>query len=281
MPVPITFDVRVAILAHHQHEMSCRKITETLLGTGMTVSASTVLRVIRKYESKTQTVTKPVKRLGIQCLSSKPTKSLIRKVDRATDKADPPTLKQLAQRYEVSRRTVQWILKDDLGEELRKKTRTHALSNKQMQQRLDRGRRFLQLIGGNHWKYIISLDEAWLSMNDSNRIRDVYYKKQGKKTPQTWTKKWKQKYAKQVIFAAGVSSRGVTGLYFVPPTSKVDHLFFINKILKPIMEKDIPRLYSGEERKVILHFDSATSHTTPTVYQYLDDHNVTYIRKEE
>jgi hypothetical protein len=83
------------------------------------------------------------------------------------------------------------------------------------------------------------------------------------------------------MFAAGVSSRGVTGLYFVPQTIKVDHLFFVNKILKSIVEKDIPRLYPGEERKVILHFDSATSHTTPAVYQYLDDHNVKYIRKEE
>jgi hypothetical protein len=83
------------------------------------------------------------------------------------------------------------------------------------------------------------------------------------------------------MFAAGVSSKGVTGIYFVPPTSKVDHVFFINEILKPIVEKDIPRLYPGEEQKVILHFDSATSHTTPEVYEYLDHHNVKYIRKEE
>jgi transposase len=98
MPAPITFDVRATILAHHQHEMSCRKITKTLLGTGMTVSASTVLCVIRKYESESQAVTRPVKRLGTQCLPPKLTKNLIRKVDRATDKADPPNLKQLAQR---------------------------------------------------------------------------------------------------------------------------------------------------------------------------------------
>jgi AraC-like DNA-binding protein len=247
----------------------------------MTVSASTVLRFIRKCKLEIQAVTGPVKRLGTQCLPSKRTKSLIRKVDRATDKADPPTLKQLAQRYEVSRRTVQRILKDDLGAGLRKKTRTYVLSNKQMQQHLDRGRRFLQLIGGNHWEYIISLDEAWLSMNDSNGIRDVYYKKQGKETPQTWTKTWKQKYAKKVMFAAGVSSRGVTGLYFVPRTKKVDHFFFINKILEPIVQKDIPRLYPGEERKGILHFDFDTSHTTPAVYQYLDEHEVKHTKKEE
>jgi hypothetical protein len=93
-------------------------------------------------------------------------------------------------------------------------------------------------------------------MNDSKEVRDIYYKKQGKETPQTWTRKWKQKYTKKLMFAVGVSSRGVTGLYFILPTSKVDHLFLVNKILESIVEKDIPRLYPGEERKFILHFDS-------------------------
>jgi hypothetical protein len=64
-----------------------------------------------------------------------------------------------------------------------RKRKTHVLSNKQAQQRLDRGPRLLQLIGDNKWKYIISLDEAWLSLNDMNGIRGVYYKKTGKPTP--------------------------------------------------------------------------------------------------
>lgn len=55
----------------------------------------------------------------------------------------------------------------------------------------------------------------------------------------------------------------------------------MNKILKPIVEKDLPRLYSGEEKKVILHFDSAPSHTTPAVYKWLDTRKVKYIRKED
>jgi AraC-like DNA-binding protein len=132
MPSPIIFYVRAAILAHHQHGMSSRKIPGALLEMGMTASKTTALRVIRKFKLENQGVAKPVKRLGTQCLPSKRTKDLIRKVDRATDKADPPTLKQLAQRYEVSQPTIQRILKDNLGAELRRKTRTHALSNEQM-----------------------------------------------------------------------------------------------------------------------------------------------------
>jgi len=79
----------------------------------------------------------------------------------------------------------------------------------------------------------------------------------------------------------GLSSKGIIGHYCVLPTSKVDQLFFLNKILKPIVEKNIPRLNSREKQKVIHHFDFATSHTTPAMYEYLDDQNEKYIRKEE
>jgi hypothetical protein len=67
------------------------------------------------------------------------------------------------------------------------------------------------------------------------------------------------------MYAAGVCAKDVTDLYFVPPTTKDDRWFFINSIRKLIVEKGISRLYSGEEHKVVLHFDSAGSHRTPEV----------------
>ena len=83
------------------------------------------------------------------------------------------------------------------------------------------------------------------------------------------------------MYAAGMCVRGVTRMYFVPDKTKVNQNFFINKILQPIVEKDIPRLYPGEEKNVILHFDLASSHTTLAVYAYLKKKKVKYISKED
>ncbi|OQV22695.1 hypothetical protein BV898_03524 [Hypsibius exemplaris] len=77
-----------------------------------------------------------------------------------------------------------------------------------------------------------------------------------------------------MMCAAGVLYRGATNICFVSPTSKVNSAFFLNNIVKPIVKKDIPRLYPGEEHKVSLHFDSASSHTTPAVYSYLKSKKV-------
>ncbi|OQV19433.1 hypothetical protein BV898_06547 [Hypsibius exemplaris] len=174
----------------------------------------------------------------------------------------------MAERYDVSERTIRRILSKNLQSDLLKKTETHALSNKQVQQRLNRGPRFLKLLEGDRWKYVVSFDEFCLSMNDCGGIRDCYYRKKGKPVPESRTKKWKQKFPKKVMCAAGVSYRGATSIYFVSPTSKVDSAFFLNNIVKPIVEKGIPRPYPGKEHKVILHFDIASSHTTPAVYSY-------------
>jgi hypothetical protein len=89
------------------------------------------------------------------------------------------------------------------------------------------------------------------------------------------------KHTKKVVDAAGVCAKSLTDLYCVPPTTKVDRWFFINSILKPIVEKDIPGLYPGEEYKAVLHFDSAGSHTTPEAYSWLDERYVKYTRREE
>ncbi|OQV19850.1 hypothetical protein BV898_06120 [Hypsibius exemplaris] len=79
-------------------------------------------------------------------------------------------------------------------------------------------------------------------MNDCGGIRDCYYRKKGIPVPESRTKKWKQTFPNKVMCAAGVSYRDATGINFVPPTNKVNSAFFLNNVVKPIVEKDVPRL---------------------------------------
>jgi len=69
----------------------------------------------------------------------------------------------------------------------------------------------------------------------------------------------------------GISWNGPTSLYFVPPKAEMNSQMFINLILKPLFEKDVPRLYPGEEKKIILHMDSAGTHVKDTVVKWLQD----------
>jgi hypothetical protein len=58
----------------------------------------------------------------------------------------------------------------------------------------------------------------------------------------------------------GIFFREHTGLYVVLETVEVDEKSFSNHILELIVEKNIPRLYPGEEHKVTIHMDSSGRH---------------------
>jgi hypothetical protein len=260
---------------------SKRKIPRELSKEGFSVSLSTVKRYAKRAKLRTAGYPSPVKRLGIQNQRSVRTPALIRKVDRLTSGPNPAPYSELIRQTGLSHGTVSRILKEDLKKSARKKRRTHALSDKQVQQRKDRAPRFLKRLERGKWKYIISLDESFISMNDVNGKRKIYYQTEGETTPENWRKWWKASHPKKIMFAAGICSRGKTGIYFVPPHCKVDRWFFIDYILKPIVEKDIPRLFPGEEHRVVLHFDSAPAHVAFDTYNWLVERGVNFIDKED
>jgi hypothetical protein len=80
----------------------------------------------------------------------------------------------------------------------------------------------------------------------------------------------------------GVSSKGKTTLRFVVPGAKVNSNYYVNKILKPFLTRDIPRLFPKEERtNWIFHQDSAPSHTSKTTSNFLNEKKTNYIKPEE
>ena len=82
------------------------------------------------------------------------------------------------------------------------------------------------------------------------------------------------------MFAAGFTWRGQTNFYLVPEKTKMTGELFVEQVLAPMMLVDVPRLYGKDAKKVVLHMDSATSHTCVKTYQGLKDHKIKYIAKE-
>jgi hypothetical protein len=90
MPAEISSVLKEAILAIHGEGLSRPKIVKALFDQGKVVSLSTVDRLII-CQKKDNGMQRPLKRLGTQCIPSKRTGDLIKKVDRATDIANLPT----------------------------------------------------------------------------------------------------------------------------------------------------------------------------------------------
>jgi len=261
--------------------MSSRQIVKTLRDQDQTVSQSTVIRLLGKNaleHEKTQVEEKSALPRGRKKLR---TPAMIAKVKRAVTGPNPATQNQLAKKHQVSQSTIHRIIHQDLGGVLRKKHRVHALSNRQIQQRLDRGPGFLKRISGQKWKFFLTVDEAWVYLTNVNGRRKLYYELRGGRTDESWTKLWTVSHPIGVMFFAGISSRGVTKLRFIEPGAKINSDYYIEHCLKPLFEDDIPRLFPGEEHKVVFHQDSAPAHASKKTQKWLADSGINFIPAAE
>ena len=93
----------------------------------------------------------------------------------------------------------------------------------------------------------------------------------------TSTKRKGAQNGHQILCAIGVCHRGSTSLRIVLANVKINNEVFLKEVLIPIWKEDIPRLYPGEESKVILHMDGARAHFHPNVVQWLETNKIKYI----
>jgi hypothetical protein len=83
------------------------------------------------------------------------------------------------------------------------------------------------------------------------------------------------------MFADGISYRGVTKSLFVPAGVKINSDIYINTILKPMFEEDIPALYGEDLDKVVFHHDNAPAHQSAVTQDWLASSGIKFIPKED
>lgn len=181
----------------------------------------------------------------------------------------------------VSASTINRTIDKDLDMKKATKGKVHALSDRTVAQRMARALPLYNYIRGRRLKYIVSIDEAWAYSSYCNGQRKIFYRFRGDTTQKKWINFCKKNGANGVMFACGISWRGPTDIYFVEPGAKVNADYYFKYVLRPIVEKDIPRLYPGEVAKVILHQDSAPAHTAKKTIAYLKSTGIQFIRKED
>ena len=65
------------------------------------------------------------------------------------------------------------------------------------------------------------------------------------------------------MVAIGICWNGVSRAYIVPEASKVNAEFFIDFIMRPMVQEDILRLYGERAKDIVVHMDSALAHNSP------------------
>ena len=207
----------------------------------------------------------------IKCPLRVLTPTVLRKIDLLTSKESPPSQRQIARKVKVSQSTVKNAIKV-LKKKLRRKTRVHQLTEKHKKNRRRTCKNFYSnyLTKGKS-EFVVSLDEALFSLQDVNGKRKVYYDLVNQKNPSKWAFQHKENFCKKFMVVGAISGRGVLPLIKVPQKVKINARYYVDCVLKPLLEKVVPKLYGKDTPKVVVHHDAATSHTAKLTQAYAKD----------
>ena len=257
--------------AHYSHSAIVKRCKEE----GLIVSKAGVGLIIRRCAQQAPAVRgRPeiVRRTRPQPAR---TPNTVRAIRTAVTQEDPPMQRSLAIRHGISNGTVSNIIRTNLALEARHKARGHRLTERHIQERFTNARKLYETyLAWNKWQWVCTLDEGWLYLDDTNRVRSIFYRPTDHKSRSDFVLQCKEKFAKGFLVVAGYCSRGTLPLVQVPSNTKVNTAYFQENVMDPLYDAHIPHLYGDETTNVWIHMDKASSHTARSSQSF-------YARKAE
>jgi len=155
--------------------------------------------------------------------------------------------------------------------ETKNKTRVHKLTAEHKKNRKTNCLKLYEnYLAGQRSEYAVTLDEALVYLEDSNRERRICYLKQGERVPESWVMEKDESFKKGFMVVSVITGRGTVPLFRVPSQVKINAQYYVDYVLKPLFTIHLPRLYPNEMNKVFFHHDKASSHTANLTTDYLE-----------
>ncbi|UYV81323.1 SLC39A5 [Cordylochernes scorpioides] len=266
----LTLQVEQTIRTLSKEGNSYSVIVKKLKAEGLDVGKATICRVVNGIGKKREAESNGQK---FQVDRPRPvrTPATVSKVKRLATTENPPSQRQLSRMCGTSLKTINNIIHKDLELDTRRKGKVHKLTPFHMKNRATNARKlYEEHLAGSRSEYTATLDEAWMYVTYCNGIRKICYIKRGNQVPDNWVHQCSETFPKGFMVVGVMTGRGVLPLIKVPSKVKVNSEFYIECVLKPVIEQ-LKDLYPGEMDKVFLHHDKASSHTSNKTQQFLQE----------
>lgn len=266
----LTPKVEGMILEFSKCNLTIRAIKEKLKNENIQVSIGTICHVLngigktRKARAKNEEIPKQIHPRPQR------NKVMLQKLDKIIRKKSPPSQRSAARKLNVSLATVNRAIHQDLSLLTRKKRKVHRLNAAQKKNRKVNARKMYERhLAGSKGEYVVTLDEAYFYLDDCEGERKICYVKKGENTHEDFYYQCKESFRKGFMVVGCLTGRGTVPLIRVPNKVKVTGQYYVDYVLRPILEEFVPNLYPEELHKVFLHHDKATSHTCRFTQEYL------------
>lgn len=262
--------VRSVVLAFSTERFSYNEIVKRLKGQGIVISKTAVHNIVKNIGKRNQARSEGHPSPKKKQPSKVVTPAIRRKIDLLTSRENPPSQREISKITKVSKSTVNRIIKN-LDKVLRRKSRVHKLLPRHLKNRKTNCRKLYErVLAGQRSEFVVSLDEAMFGLHNCHGKRKICYVQKGQTIPRNWFVD-KDNFLETFMVVGAISGRGPLPLIRVPKKVKVNSQFYIDKVLKPLLETHLPSLYPNDLSSVTVHHDAAPSHTAKKTQAYARD----------
>lgn len=271
MPVKLNSFWEGFIFGLSRSGMSYSTILKVCKEDGLNISKAGIGKVILRTRQQIQIQHENLEKRSRNKPQPGRTKDVVSKIRLMASSENPPTQKIMAKKINKSQSTVHRIIHQNLALKKCFKAKVHRLNDRQIRERRIHCRKLYEkFLAGDKWQWIVSLDEAWIYLDDTNKPRSIFYRKKSEKGRGEFLRKCREKFSKGFMVVAGYCAMGQLTIHRVSSKAKINAQYFQTNVLEPIYNSDIPRLYGNQASKVLIHMDKASSHTARSSVAYYE-----------
>lgn len=232
-----------------------------------------VYRTIKRLED-TGTVV-PKKKTGR--VRTKRTPAVIKVVRERVRRNPARSGRKMAHDLGMHHKTMQKILKDDLGLKAYKKQKTHGLSEKNIKNRVQRARKILRRHAGHN---IIFSDEKLFTLEATlNKQNDRVYGTSLQDVPANQLMVERYQNSSAVMVFGAISKKGKLPLLFIDRGVKINKEYYLDAVLKDHVLPNAETLFGDEP--YCFQQDSAPAHKAKVVQEWCKANFPCFISSEE
>lgn len=206
----------------------------------------------------------------------KMTPDRIRTLISMTNNTDPPTQRDMATRLTVSPKTVRNHIKK-LKRRKVKKPKVHAMTEDTIKKRYARSWALYRMLRLEKWKKVVTSDEAWIYLRESQGKRSVQYITSEQRRCDAEVDP-RVNWPKGVMVWVAFSSSGFFKPIFVEKGAKIDAEYYCNHVIRPFYRELLDRYPTGD---FLFHQDSAPAHRAEMTLNYLDLLKIPFITPDQ
>lgn len=286
MPAPTSIKVEYLVHSLSGQVKSVRRLEKMMKDKGYVISRSTINRIINQ-EGKRRKARIEGKKFKVERKPKVLTRPVLNTIKRKFLVENPPTYRKVNGSMRLALSTISYAVKSVIKMKKMTKRKVQYLKPSDMQNRKTNSRKLYEnVLSGDKMNHVVTLDESWLEFKRGQQPRDHFYVQKGEKNGgKRFVQPVKEGFPPKFMVVGSMCATKTFPLFKVPSSVTVNSVYFVDNVLKPLIEKYLIPHFKEDINKVVIHWDKCASHTSNHTNHFMhhieEKYGIRCLRKED